>query len=239
MSEDPRPINMNLCGEWNRAGIERWDVVDRSWSVFLRNTVELVEFLNAPIHDPAMLQMVMTGGPIESSSVWEELAQRLHNQLASVASLIDHTRRLTEYYKDDAPSLVAEFSSRNETIRQMEQAAFLRDLRNYLLHYGHAPLISTLTIPKAGSEANSRHAFRFSAEGLLRWAGWKAPARNYLAMFAVRDGPVIDSDVRIYGVAMQELYDWLFEQRSWVVALMPDRFRIGTQATEERLWGKE
>lgn len=228
MSEDPRPINMNLCGEWNRAGIDRWDVVDRSWSVFSRNTVELLKFLNVPTQNPVMLQMIMTGGPNDSSPVWEELAQRLHNQLASIASLVDHTRRLMDYYKDDAPLLIEQFNSRNDAIRQMEQAAFLRDLRNYLLHYGQAPLISTLTLPQADSEADARHAFRFSAEGLLRWTGWKAPARKYLTKFAEGDGPVVDSDVRVYGVAMQELYAWLFEQRSWVVALMPDRFRIGT-----------
>ena len=46
--DDPRPINANLWGQWVRAGNDRWDVVRRSWTVFARNTTELIELLKIP-----------------------------------------------------------------------------------------------------------------------------------------------------------------------------------------------
>lgn len=239
MSEDPRPIDMNRCGEWNSAGIELWNVVDRSWSVYARNTMELIEFLKAPMRDPAILSMVMTDGPAESSTLWDELAQRLQNQIASIASLVDHTRPLITYYEADAADLVTQFKSRNETIQQMEQAAFLRDLRNYFLHRGHAPIISTLTFGTPNDSPSTSHAFKVNAKAVLSWKGWKAPARAYLSKFGERDGPVIIKDVTDHAKAMQDLYYWLFEQRRWVVALTPDRFRIGMQCADETCSGEK
>ena len=48
MVDDPRPIDGNLWGQWVRAGSDRWEVVRRSWSVFVRNTTELIDLLKIP-----------------------------------------------------------------------------------------------------------------------------------------------------------------------------------------------
>jgi hypothetical protein len=229
MSEDLRPINMTLCGEWRREGVARLEVVERSWSVYVRNTRELIAFLQSPRRDPAILAMVMTGGPAASAAFWDEFAQRLHNQLASITSLIDHTRILTKYYEVDGADLVEQFRSRNETIRQMEQAAFLRDLRNYLLHCGHAPIVLAVSVGIQGEH----HAFKVDAKAILSWKRWNAPARKYLSGFGERGGPMIINDVLHHGKAMEDLYNWLFDQRGKVLALTPDRFRIGRQGADE------
>src|SRR4051794_21184838 len=106
MTEDQRPIDMSLCGPWNSAGIERWNLLDRSWSVFALNATELIAVLGSPMNDLRILQMVTTGGPAESAPFWERLDQRLHNELAAITTLVDHTRRWTSYYKQDAGELV-------------------------------------------------------------------------------------------------------------------------------------
>jgi hypothetical protein len=40
---------------------------------------------------------------------WEEFDQRLHNLLPSAVSVVDHTRRLRDYYEADFPAIVAEY----------------------------------------------------------------------------------------------------------------------------------
>jgi hypothetical protein len=140
---DERPVDGSRWGEWVRAGSERWAVVGRSYSVFARNTSELMNLLNIPNTNTAVALQLMGDDREATAPYWDELDQRLHNQLASAVSLVDHQRRLLSYYEADFPALVAEYTSRNDGIIGMNEAAFLRDLRNYLLHYGAPPIIQT------------------------------------------------------------------------------------------------
>ena len=82
MVVDPRPINGDMWGQWIRAGAERWDVVQRSWSVFARNTTELVNLLKMPATN-FDVSLLLMGDDIDASApFWQELDQRLHNELA-------------------------------------------------------------------------------------------------------------------------------------------------------------
>lgn len=226
MVDDPRPVNGNLWGEWVGAGNERWEVVRRSWAVFGRNTKELIDLLNIPATNRAVALQLMGDDREASRPFWEALDQRLHNQLASAVSLVDHTRRLLAYYRNDVPAMVAEYERRNLSIMEMNETAFLRDLRNYLLHYGSPPVIQTLQLGPGGVTG---HSVKLSAAFLLGWNEWKASARRYLSSFAERDGPVLWQVVAAYAKAMSDLVMWLFEQRQVVNrdANVMNRFRIG------------
>lgn len=222
---DERPIDGRRWGEWVGGGHERWEVVRRSWLIFQRNTTELMNLLNAPANDPVFALQLMNDDA-EASPFWEELDQRLHNQLSSAVSLVAHTGRLLKYYEADFPAVVAEYRSRNDAIMGMDETAFLRHLRNYLLKYGVPPIIQTLHLrPAKGS--TSGHLLKLSAEHLLKWDEWKVQARGYLESFGDRDGPVIGRDVVAYANAMSGLFTWLFQQRLGVMREnIPDRFRM-------------
>jgi hypothetical protein len=129
---DERPIDGTRWGAWNGGAFERWQVVARSWAVFVRNTDELVGLLNLPATNMLMSLELMNDDHATAASFWDELDQRLHNQLSSAATLVDHTRRLTDYYAADFPQLAQEFETRNKAVIAMDEAAFLRRLRNYL-----------------------------------------------------------------------------------------------------------
>lgn len=221
-------VDMSRCGPWRSAGVELWNVVDRSWCVFARNTYELLRFIHVATEDPRILPTVVNSGPVEASSFWEELDQRLHNQLSSSTSLVDHTRRLVSYYEDDARAFVSEFRSKNDQVRALNQAAFLRDLRNYLLHYGAAPIVVSLSWGRTDDGTQSAQLLKLDAQHLLTGTNykWKATARQYLEEFGDRDGPVISQNVEIFARAMEEAYNWLFEQRGRVLSINPDRFLI-------------
>jgi hypothetical protein len=226
---DPRPVNGHLWGQWVAAGSDRWEVVRRSSAVFVRNTTELVDLLKVPATNIAFSLQLMSDDHQGSTQFWEELDQRLHNQLASAVSLVDHTRRLLEFYDADVPEMVAEYNTRNAAITNMNEAAFLRDLRNYLLHYGAPPIVQSLSLAPITSGRITGHAVKLSAAHLLKWDGWKARSRAYLSSFRDRDGPVLGHDVAVYANEMSQNFTWLFEQRPVVNndARVLDRFRIG------------
>jgi hypothetical protein len=225
--DDTRPIDGSRWGEWVRAGNERWEVVRRSFGVFRRNTTELIELLNIPATNVAVSLELMGDDRDTTDAFWDELDQRLHNQIAGAVSLVDHTRRFLKYYAADIPTLVAEYDRRNAIITEMNETAFLRDLRNYLLHYGVAPVIQTLELGTTG------HSVKLSSARLLEWRKknkkkWSARSNAYLSSFADSDGPVLGRDVAAYANAMSELFHWLFQQRQAVHndPSVLDRFRI-------------
>lgn len=225
------PIDGNRWGRWNREAASRWDVVGRSWKIFERNTTELIELLKGP-ETNLVLSLTLMGDDREATQgFWQELDQRLHNQLAGAVSLVDHTRRLTAYYGEDAPALVAEFERRNDEVFAMDEAAFLRKLRNYLLHYGVPPIVQTqrLSMSEGGMTG---HAIKLGAPHLLKWDGWSAQAKTYLMKFPDRDGPVIGKVVTDYANAMSQLYFWLFAQRAEVMRTPPERFRMSAPPAE-------
>jgi hypothetical protein len=224
---DERPIDGSRWGEWVGAGSERWDVVRRSWSIFQRNTTELMNLLNTPVNDTLFALQLMGDDHEATAPFWEELDQRLHNQLSSAVSVVEHMGRLLGYYEADFPTVVAEYESRNTSITAMNETAFLRKLRNYLLHYGAPPVVQTFELGQTDI-SGGRYLVKLSAEHLLKWDGWKAAARGYLSSFGERDGPVLGRDIVAYANAMSGLFTWLFEQRQVVMdgANIPDRFRM-------------
>jgi len=226
--DDQRPVDGNLWGQWVRDGNDRWEVVRRSWSVFVRNTTELIDLLKIPATDIAASLQLMGDDREATGKFWEELDQRLHNQLASAASLVDHTRRLLAYYESDIPVMVGEHKKRNAAVRATNEASFLRDLRNYLLHYGAPPVIQNLTLGPTGDAGATGHSIKLSARRLLEWDGWKKGSHDYLSSFADRDGPVLGQDVATYANAMSALFSWLFQQRQAAHSdqHVLDRFRI-------------
>lgn len=221
MRSEPPPLDGHLWGEWVRGGGARWDIVRRSWTVFMLNTQELIRLLRRPRDDPGLaLQLMNIDDPAITAPFWDELDQRLVNHINSAVTLVAHTGRLTKYFRPDFPAMVAEYDRRNAAIMAMEQATFLRDLRNYLLKYGPAPIIQTLTV----SDVQMTHTLKLSATKLLEWGEWKR-AESYLRSFADGDGPVIGDDVAAYSTEMIALYMWLFGQRQVVQDAPPDRLR--------------
>ena len=229
VTDDLRPVNAALWGQWVKAGNEYWDAVRRSWSVFVLNTNELIELLKKPSTDLGLALQLVNPDPRAGAPFWEELDQRLHNQVASAVSLVDHARLLMDYYRADTPDMVAEYESRTERIMEMNEAAFLRNLRNYLLHYGAPPIVHTLTLTPGTDTSAFGHVVKLSAVYLLKWSGWSARSTSYLSSFPDRDGPVLVQVVSDYGNAMSGLYAWLLSQRQ-VVNNHPNvlnRFRVG------------
>lgn len=228
MDEPQRPIDGSLKGAWVRAGVARWNVVTRSYTVFRRNSQKLTRILDRVRVDFAFSMQLSGDDTSETREFWDEVDQRLHNFLASAVSLVDHTRRLTKFFALDVPDIVAEYEVRNATVTELDETSFLRDLRNYLLHFGVAPLLQTLNFNRGEDAETLDHLLKLNAARLLEHDKWSAQSKRYLGGFADRDGPVLRDDVVVYAMAMQDLFSWLFTQRVPIFndPRVNDRFRM-------------
>lgn len=228
MAQPQRPIDGSQKGAWVMAGVVRWNVVTRSYTVFCRNSQELTRILDRLRVDVAFsIQLSGDDTPV-TREFWDEVDQRLHNFLASAVSLVDHTRRLTSFFAPDVPDIVAEYDRRNAMVTTLAETTFLRDLRNYLLHFGVAPLLQTISLSSIDSHAGRDHLLKLNAVRLLEHDKWSARSKRYLGDFPDRDGPVLRDDVVVYATAMQDLFSWLFAQRTPIFndPRINDRFRL-------------
>lgn len=185
-----------------------WSEVRRTLSVHNRNTAELLDLLADAEHDLSLaLELVQN---VRDSAVRDEfydaLDQRLHNMLASAVSLVDHSRRLMSRY--EGTDFKAEFERRNQAVASSVTTGFLRDLRNYLLHYGMPAFVHNVafTGPAAPEPAAPVSEIWISRASLLRWDGWKAPARKFLE--EAGEHVHLRAAATAYATATADLYQW-------------------------------
>jgi len=200
-----------------RGGHEHYERVERCWSVFRLNASELRALLVSVETNPVASALLAQAAPRSQMhpsqlDFWNRLDQRLHNMVAAAATLIDQTRPLVEHYNANE-EFVTEWTTRNEVVRDLPVSSFLRRLRNYLLHCGVPPIAHTLRLgPAPGQGEWDNFRVQLSSAALLKWSGWNATQRDYLASFDL--GPSLRNVAEEYFTAMVDLYKWLSEQQS-------------------------
>lgn len=190
-----------------RIACARRDELNRSIQVFFRNATELLTLLDdAENNIDIGVELIQN---VRSSHFRENygamLDQRMHNMLASAVTLVDHTRRWLSNYVDT--EFERSFNERSDAIKESPVAAFLRRLRNYLLHYGMAPFEYQLSI--AANKAERSYILLSSTE-LLKWDDWNAAARSYIEDSG--ESIQLSVPVKTYHSQMEALYRWVSEQ---------------------------
>ena len=201
-------IQQRLSASPGAQARSRWDSLGRSVGVFQRNANDLIQTLAAAEHDERLaMELIQNVRPTEvRRQYFGLLDQRLHNMLASAVSLVDHTRRLCLKYQ--GTPFRNGFTDRNDIVRKAGGSAFLRDLRNYLLHYGLLAFVHQVSITARTSPLVSQ--VRLNCAELQTWDGWSAPAKAYMA--ACGDSIHLSATVTTYVGSMNDLYGWVFEQ---------------------------
>lgn len=215
MTDDDTPINPRAWGDYVEGGRGHFERVGRSRDVFVRNTNELLQLL-AGVETDSLASARLFGHPHEDSAegefrreFWGRLDQRLHNAISAAVSLVEHTRPLIDFYDHEA-RFTAEWATRNQDVRESDEASFLRRLRNYLLHYGAAPVMQTIRLGRVSQGESEGLTIGLSPNGLLAFDGWNNKEREFIRGFA--SGVPIRRVVTKYAISMEELYKWLFAQ---------------------------
>lgn len=188
--------------------IRSWQALHAMWSVHELNTTELCTLIDNIASDPMLaIEMVQNvRPPVVRQQLTAQIDQKLHNYVASSASLIEQTRRLADRYV--TVSVRDDYDRRRSAITTQGRNVFLRDLRNYALHYSIPFTRHTVSLNAAQPELTYR--VDLSTSSLSEWAGWKAPAKEFLA----EAGPAVDlrAVVAEHAREYKDLWGWLFAQ---------------------------
>jgi hypothetical protein len=145
----------------------------------------------------------------------DEVDRHLHNFVASVATLRDHTRRVWNKHAPAQADMQAEYKRRiTETFAESPLASFVQQLRNYTLHRRLPIAQGTLSWQR--DEAIVSRVVLVKGE-LARWEKWPSTARQFLDE---GDGDIDLLDVITgYAAKVASFNDWF--GRAFVASHLP------------------
>ncbi len=191
----------------------RWQALRRTVEVHARNGRELLGLLQRIATDPAVMVELIQNvhAPDVADEINAQIDQRLHNYVASTASLIDHSRNLFKHY--EGQHVAAEYESHKDVLAAEPVTGFVRDLRNYALHSSLpwvAHKVSFAGGAQGGTGPNMAAVTSLSTAELLAWDRWNAPAKAFLR----QAGETVDirSTIEQHVTLIQALYVWVFAQ---------------------------
>lgn len=184
----------------------KWvDVQDFYHGVVIKNEVLLLHYLKAPIVSKKIRKQIFKS--IGESNYGIEATRRLYNYISSISSLADYTRNLLKDYKGS--SFEAEYLVKLSHVTELNEFAFLKDLRNYASHYKIPPIgyiIGTMNI----LGRNQAFLPLIYTGDLFDYDKWSNGSKQYM-----KDNfPEIELIplVNKYAQAINELYIWIFDQ---------------------------
>jgi hypothetical protein len=176
-----------------------------SYGLFLGNHNELAKKLAAHSELTGVSHLYQEGHRAEMQAEFREIMRLLHNYVASVKSLVDHTRRIA--IKLMGGDNLVTYQKRIDTeFRNDALTTFLHDLRNYLLHVSHPPVRSTMRFEQ---NAVRSVGIEFSPQGLLNWDGWHIRSIEFIEGHS--DGIPVAKLVADYQRKVHAFYQWLME----------------------------
>ena len=182
-----------------------------SFQVFEGNFAELVKLLE-PLEDPreALFNYAAPDKRENLDNLIEETKRLLHNFLASVKSLVDHTRVIVNRLYPEDHEFRGEYQRKlNQDLANNVLQKFVQNLRNYTQHYT-LPILA-LQITFLGESNDLNMTLRMDIEILKQWDKWGS-SRAYLD--SLKDGlPIIALASRYY-ILIQDFYIWLSERQS-------------------------
>jgi len=179
----------------------KMEALSATFFIFAENRLELVKRLRE-FENPENRAKAVGVGNREGLRLTMRL---LHNFLASVVTLIDHTRVLTGELYDGQPFKQEYQQEVQALFSDSALAGFVQDLRNWVLHKGLLPL--EMQMSDTGKNGEIVYSLVLNASDLKSWNRWNARAREYVASITsdLRLSDVVDS----YSGLVQGFYSWL------------------------------
>lgn len=160
-----------------RLAFVQWSAWRTVVDILTLNHRDLVAHLDKPNEKlDAALEVVRNVGPHKDPDYHTEFYRLLHNYLASVMTLVDHSRNLSKRYPDRT-EFQGEYQERVDRIREIPVAKFVQGLRHVVLHAQLPQIVSTITFDTAGGPL---HELTVDRAALLQASDWSASAREYI-----------------------------------------------------------
>jgi hypothetical protein len=152
--------------------------LDSSYYVYQKNYAQLVKLLGLYEDIKTTLELWSVENRPAQNLFHLEVTRLLHNFVASVKSLVEHTRRLQrELHGSDNnfPEYQQEVDLR---FTKNELVQFIEDLRDYCLHYRQLPIFSQMNF--TAQPQNFKSAVRLNLKTLSSYRKWSTLGRVYL-----------------------------------------------------------
>jgi hypothetical protein len=181
-------------------------------AVFVPNRDEVLSLLEAASNDWRLAFELIQNvrEPTVRDRFHAQLTQRLHNYLASAASLVDHVRRLM---RGRTGPVADKFLHWKEAALQNPEVPFVIDLRNFMLHrtlplFGHTLSMTNVNKPDQRMESE----VQLTVPELLEWDRWSRVSRTYLE--GSGDAVAIRPVVKKHAELVLDLNEWLLKELS-------------------------
>lgn len=148
--------------------------------IFEQNYIELKAIIQFVTDDPKAELIGIVRNKDKLERIHLDIIRRLHNFVASVLSLIDHTRNLhkelysgTGMFPEYNQKVKLEFE--NDPLSQ-----FVIKLRQYCQHYQAPDIGTTFSITRNGNSFDEKRTVVLFTENLKTFDGWNVKAKEYL-----------------------------------------------------------
>lgn len=139
----------------------------RTFSIVHRNAKELVSWVREGQEGPRAVALQSQGNEADLDEYLHELTRKLHNFVASVGTLVAHSRRLVRRLFPDG-LVRREYDEHVAAISDSMEHQVLQALRNHTLHYALPGLTSEMRIWPNDDEAPVRIQFGIDVQSVLR-----------------------------------------------------------------------
>lgn len=124
--------------------------------------------------------------PSRIQSFLKEFLRRLHNYLASIYSLVQHTEVFIGHLKNEEAE--KRFEVEKEELEKKHRCArFMRDLRAYMQHY-RLPIVSATLGFRVTDPKNRKVVFEqkllLNKNDMLKWTRWSRQSKEYLRKYS-------------------------------------------------------
>lgn len=175
-----------------------------SYRVFYGNYIALTKYLE-PLQNPReSLQMYNWDKRKNLENLIDETSRLFHNFVASTESLLDHIDKMIDKLYSQFSNMYDEKKEEYIKIKSESISKFVRDLRDYTLHYTLP--IKELQISLFSSSKDIDFSMKIDIEYLKKSKKWKKKFNHYLQK---RESLLVIDLVNDYFMLIQNFYDWL------------------------------
>jgi len=141
-----------------------------------------------------------------------EFVRRHHNWLASVKSLVDHTRTFCRRWPHD--DIAAKLASRIQSLQAEPVVKFVQELRNPTQH-DRLPEIARVTtlepLETGPNHFNPVTRLMVSTDNLRGLGSWSRAARRYIVQAADKENLDLMQSAREYQKLIGTFYEWFYD----------------------------
>ena len=180
------------------------ELLSVSYYAFTTNYLELQKALDA-YQDPSFFKDLWNIDNRDKLFRYlDEITRLLHNFLASVKSLVDHTRIIVRKLPR-SKLFLKEYERRiRKSFQESTLSNFVQHLRNYVLHKG-MPLLTA--VGRVTPAKASNHSIDLNLDLLRAWDGWNKYSTQYLD--DMPDEVNLESVILSYKETVEDFYKWL------------------------------